>query len=298
MIRLIEPFFQYISFPISWVDDHTSTKNSINYKTYAKIMDKQQNQGMTYRSLSENEAYALNSIRAEDLLVFGVEEIKALSGWERNRIHNTLSGLNEKGHVVRIKKDTYTLEEEFFDNTFRVITEAVKPSYITFWTALSYHGFTEQQVNMIQLVSTKQFDDLKVRKKKVEISTFKPKRFFGYDDVEGAVMAEKEKSLVDSLYMLHKSGGLEEYVKCLKNGYHELDKETFREYIVDFDNRSLVSRMGFLLDIFNLADQEYLNHLKENASQSYVLLDPHGGSTETHNSDWNIKINSEMEGLL
>jgi len=117
---------------------------------------------------------------------------------EKNLIHNTLSSLNRKGHVVRIKKkDTYTLEDEFYDKTFKVITEAVKPSYISLWTALSYHGFTEQQVNVIQLVSSKQFDDLNVRNQKVEISTLKPGRFFGYKDIEGAVIADKEKSLVD-----------------------------------------------------------------------------------------------------
>ncbi len=35
--------------------------------------------------------------------MFGVEEIKALSGWEKNRIYNTLSSMNRKDHMVRIK---------------------------------------------------------------------------------------------------------------------------------------------------------------------------------------------------
>lgn len=261
-------------------------------------MNKQQDKNMYYISLSENEAFVMESIKSQDLIVFGVDEIKALSDWKKTRIHNTLSSLNKKGHIVRIKKDTYSLEKEFFDKIFQVITEAVKPSYISFWTSLSYHGFTDQQVNVIQLVSTKQFDNLDVRDKKVEISTFKPKRFFGYDEIDGAIMAVKEKALVDSLYMLHKSGGLDEYMKCLKNGYDELDKETFREYIIEFDNRSLVSRMGYLLDVLDLAEIGFLNTLKEYISKSYVLLDQHGGPIRSHNSDWKIKINRDMEALL
>lgn len=261
-------------------------------------MDNQQNKDINYRPLSENEAHVLESIRSEDILVFGVNEIKALTGWKKTRIHNTLSTLKRKGHIVRIKKDAYTLEDEFYDKTFEVITEAVKPSYISLWTALSYHGFTEQQVNVIQLVSTKQFDDLNVRNQKIEISTLKPERFFGYKDIEDAIIADKEKSLIDGLFMLHKVGGLEEYVKCLKNGYDELNKETFREYIVKFDNKSLVSRMGFLLDVLDLADQEYLNKFKGSISKSYVLLDPRGGSIEAHDSDWKIKINRYMEALI
>ncbi|MGM0405149.1 MAG: type IV toxin-antitoxin system AbiEi family antitoxin domain-containing protein [Thermoplasmatota archaeon] len=261
-------------------------------------MEKQQNLDINYKSLSENEAYLLESVKSQDLLVFGVDEIKALSDWKKTRIHNTLSSLNKKGHIIRIKKDTYSLEEEFFDKTFQVITEAVKPSYISFWTALSYHGLTEQQVNVIQLVSTKQFDNIKVRNKKIEISSFKPKRFFGYDEIDGTIMAVKEKALVDSLYMLHKIGGLEEYNKCLKNAYDGLDKKTFREYVIEFDNRSLVSRIGYLLDVLDLAEIEFLDTLNGHISESYILLDPHGGSVKTHNSDWNIKINRDMEALL
>lgn len=261
-------------------------------------MDKQQDRNINYKSLSENEAYVVESIKSEDLLVFGVDEIKALSGWEKTRIHNTLSNLNRKGHIVRIKKGIYTLEDHLFDNLFGVMTDAVKPSYISFWTALSYHGFTEQQVSMIQLVSTKQFDDFEVRDKKVEISTFKPERFFGYEDIGGAVMANKEKSLVDSLFMPRKCGGLKEYIKCLKNGYRRLDTDMFREYIIEFGNRSLVSRMGYLLESLDLADKEYLDKLKEKRSESYVLLNPHGDSIEAHDSDWNIKINRDMEDLL
>ncbi len=261
-------------------------------------MVKQQDRNIYYRSLSENETYILESVKAEGLLVFGVEEIKALSGWKKTRIHNTLSSMNRKGHIVRIKKDTYTHEDEFYDKTLEVITEAVKPSYISLWTALSYRGFTEQQVNTIQLISTKQFGDLNVRNQRVEISTFKPERFFGYEDVEGAIIADGEKSLVDSLFMLHKIGGLEEYVKCLKNGYHELDKEKFREYIVRFENKSLVSRIGFLLDVLDLADRHFLKQLKAHTSKSYVLLDPHGGSIRSHNTDWKMKINLDMEDIL
>ncbi len=261
-------------------------------------MDKQQNPGINYSSLSENEAYVVESIRSEDLLIFGVEEIKALSGWKTTRIHNTLSTLNKKGHIVRIKKDTYTLEENLFDRIFEVMTDAVKPSYISFWNALSYHGFTEQQVNLIQLVSTKQFHDMKVREKKVEISTFKPERFFGYDDRDGVIIADEEKALVDSLFIPDRCGGLEEYIKCLKNGYDGLDIDTFGEYIIRFGNKSLVSRMGFLLERLGLVDEELINKLKENRSKSFILLDPNGGPVEAHNSDWKIKINRDIEDFL
>ncbi len=38
---------------------------------------------MNYRTLSENEAHVLESIRSEDVFVFGVKEIKAFTDWKK-----------------------------------------------------------------------------------------------------------------------------------------------------------------------------------------------------------------------
>jgi len=258
------------------------------------MMKKSQERDMNYKTVSKNEARLLEAISSKELLTFGVNEIKALTDWKKTRIHNTLSTLKEKGHLIKIKRNTYTLENDFFDRTFEVVTDAVKPSYVSFWTALSYYGFTEQQVNTIQLVSTKQLKGLKVENKDITITTFKPSRFFGYHNREGPIIAEKEKALIDSLYQLEKCGGFEEYVKCLKNGYNELDIEKYTEYLIKFDNRSLISRTGFILEELNLAKKDTLKKLKEHKSNTYILLDPNGSKIQDPDSDWNVKINREV----
>ncbi len=268
----------------------------IRYKSYANIMKKQQEQNTNYKTISKNESYLLERIRSEGLLTFNVDEVEALTNWDKTRIHNTFSTLLKKGHIIRIKRGIYTLEENFFDKTFEVITDTVKPSYISFWTALSFYGFTEQQVNAIQLVSTKQYSDFKVEGRGIQISTFKPRRFYGYVNREGMIIAEKEKSLIDSLFMLDKCGGFEEYIKCIKNAYGELDKNKFKDYLFKFNNKSIVSRIGYILERLDLAEESMLNELKSKKSKSYVLLDPKGDRIKEHNSLWNIKVNKALGG--
>lgn len=257
-------------------------------------MKNQQKQNTNYKTISKNEARLLKAIRSGGPLTFGVEEIKALTKWKKTRIHNTLSTLTKKGHLVQIKRNTYALENEFFDKTFEVVTNAIKPSYLSFWTALSYYGFTEQQVNTIQLVSTKQLKELKVKSRNITVTTFKPSRFFGYYNREGPIIAEKEKALIDSLYLLEKCGGFEEYIKCLRNSYKELDKKKYTEYLIKFDNRSLISRTGFILDRLNMADEKMLKNLENHRSKSYVLLDPNGSEVKKHEGRWNVKVNREV----
>ena len=265
------------------------------YKIYAAIMKKSQEQDKNYKKVSKNEARLLEAIRSEGLLTFGVDEIEAVTNWKKTKIHNTLSTLTKKGHLIKIKRNTYTLENDFFDRTFKVVTDAVKPSYVSFWTALSYYGFTEQQINTVQLVSTKQVKELKVKNRNINITTFKPSRFFGYDNSEGFILAEKEKALIDSLYQLRKCGGFEEYIKCLKNGYEGLDKEKYTDYLIRFDNRSLISRTGFILEKLNIAEEKILENLEEHRSKSYVLLDPNGSKAQEHDGRWNVKVNREVQ---
>lgn len=108
--------------------------------------------------------------------------------------------ITEKGVITRVKRGRYTPTETIFENIFRVSTDMVSPSYISFWTALSHYGFTEQQVRMVQLISIKQTGGFYVGHFRVEIITFKSSRFFGYRGTDGFVIAEPEKVLIDSLF--------------------------------------------------------------------------------------------------
>jgi predicted transcriptional regulator of viral defense system len=266
---------------------------------HAVIMKKSQQRDTVYRSVSRNEARLVGAISESDLAVFGIEEIASLTRWERARIHNTLRALESKGTVVRIKRNAYALEDVVAERSFEVATEVVKPSYISFWTALSYYGFTEQQVRTIQLVSTKQNEALRAGPHTIEATKFKSGSFYGYGRVEGFVIADKEKALVDSLYIPEKCGGLDEFAKCLKNSWPEIDGKRLAEYTIRFGNASLISRMGHLLEALGLGDARTTEKLLRHRSESYVRLSPGDGRTVGHDGRWRIIVNHEImtEGM-
>jgi len=147
--------------------------------------------------------------------------------------------------VLRVKRNAYALKSVAEENAFRVATSAATPAYVSFWSALSFYGFTEQQVSAIQLVSTRQEGKLKLAGRKIQTTVFKPGGFFGYERVNGFNIAEKEKALVDSLFQPKKSGGLGEVAKCLKSSWQELNKPRFYRYLLKFGSKSLNSRAGF-----------------------------------------------------
>jgi predicted transcriptional regulator of viral defense system len=246
-----------------------------------------------YIGISANESFLLSTIRARDLPVFGVMEIISLCGWGRSRTYNTLVSLERKGILTRIKRNNYAVTDELAKNIFRIAAEAVKPSYISFWTALSHYGFTEQQVMIIQLVSTRQVAGFSAGPFKLEIVKFKPSRFYGYKKMDGFVIAEPEKALVDSLARPDLCGGIGEFAKCLRNAWPGLDKKKFTEYLIRFKNKSIVSRAGHLIERMGL-DYEQIDALLNFKSPGFVRLDPGAKKTGVYDRKWNVIVNSDI----
>ena len=259
------------------------------------MMEIPQQRYMSYTSKSKSESHLLAELEKADLKVFGVEEARTLTQWQDTKIHNILRSLQKKGLIIRIKRNCYATERKISENLFAIATESIKPSYISFWTALSYFGFTEQQVPVVQLVSTKQFAALNVLRHRIQITTFKPKMFYGYRRVEGAVLAEREKTLVDSLYMPEKCGGLDELAKCFSNSWGHIDQKKLLKYTIQFGNSSLVSRMGYLVETLKLDGERFLKELISHKSKGYILLSPGNQRILSHNSRWRIIVNNKIK---
>jgi len=257
-------------------------------------MEKQVNPNANYKGVSAGERCLISLVEESGLAVFGVKEIARLSGWNRRKIHNTLQSLESKGFAVRVKRGVYALKGIVGENAFRVATSVVAPAYLSFWSALSFYGFTEQQVSAIQLVSTKQEAELLLAGRRIQSTVFKPERFFGYKRVNGFNIAEKEKAIVDSLFQLEKSGGLGEVAKCLKNSWGELNKPRFYRYLLKFKCKSLNSRVGFLLEELSLANGKRIP--LKNRSKGFVKLNPRFKKTSTYNKKWKIIVNQEISG--
>ncbi|MFP4046069.1 MAG: hypothetical protein ACLFS3_03340 [Candidatus Aenigmatarchaeota archaeon] len=247
---------------------------------------------MSYKNLSKNEALLLNEIDGSDLTVFSFQEIRTLTDWNTAKVNNLLQSLLKKNIVEKIKRDSYVLVEDIKERSYKVATELIKPSYISHWSALSYYGFTDQQVNTIQLITTKQMRDIDHKSIRIETTTFKSDRFYGYKK-NGFSIGEKEKVILDSLYMMDRVGGFEEFVKCMVNAWDELHEERFVNYLLNFGNKSMVSRAGYLIDKLDLPFDRFAE-LQGGISKSYVKLVPGRGKENRYNKEWKVIVNGEV----
>lgn len=249
-------------------------------------MKKTENLYKIYNSLSKHESTLLNAM--EPLLIFSVKTVKRRTKWNESTIRNTLFSLKKKGIIQSLKKDNYVLTDRIPENLLKIAAVVTAPSYISFWTACSYYGWTEQQIKTVQVVSTKQFPKIDLSPYgTIETTTTNPKRMFGYANINTIPMAEKERVIVDILYNPEKCGGIHEVRKCIKNAWKEVDKKKLLAYLKRFGNKALFVRLGYLLDEFHIRNDLETIFLK-NMPKGYTLFHKKEKGVGQYNHKWRI----------
>lgn len=112
-----------------------------------------------------------------------------------------LHRLVKQKKMRRLLRGYYTLNVSYVDWE-QLACELVRPSYISFEYALYQHGLINQIPARITLAATKKRREFQLPGQVLEYSHINPKLYFGYK-IEGSfLIAEKEKALLDELYLI------------------------------------------------------------------------------------------------
>ncbi len=252
----------------------------------------------SYKGVSKREMELIERLEESSISLFTIREISILLKCTRSKAYNIVKNLNKKRLVQKIGNGKYLLS--FLSKTADILEVAPKiiwPSYISFWTALSYYKFTEQLPLTIYLCTTKSRKTFNFENSRIEFIKLSPKRFFGYTKAGKMIIAEKEKALLDSLLFTRYAGGIGEVFKCLSTGWNELDKSTIVDYALKFNNKTLLRRLGYLIEYGELRiEKELISKLQKNIGKGYALLEPYLTKKGRLNKRWGLIINKE--GLL
>jgi len=179
---------------------------------------------------------------------------------------------------------------------FQVAGKLVWPSYISFWSALNFYHLTEQAPKTIFLVTTRQKRPFQYGGRLLRFVRFSPGRFFGYTKLNGVVIADMEKALIDSLYLPRYAGGIEEVARCFLEARDKASAGRLVEYAMKMGNSSLALRLGYLFDLlgFSVPEQD-MQLLLKHKSSSYPVLDPAAPRKGFVDKKWALLVNRELK---
>jgi len=234
----------------------------------------------------------------DELFSFTSRTFSALFGLDKFQTHNLLNRMEESGLVVRIERGKFLLlgltPEKVLSNPLFVASNLATPAYVSFWSALHFHGFTEQVPRTVFIVTTQRKKQITFRDMHFQFVTLKPQHFFGYRREMLAdlpiVIADEIKSILDSLALPQYAGGITEVAKAIQIARLEMD--SVFEYVERLQNASLSSRLGYLLELLDQPVE------KLQASKGPVKLDPQRPTRGAFNQRWQLYINVTQEELF
>ena len=250
-----------------------------------------------------NKKYQLLNELARKGQTFTFEDAARISRLGSQSLKVTLSRMEKEGWIERIEKGKYILiplgakKGGYTINEFLIGSQLVKPAVIAYWSALNYHGFTEQIPNtvFIQTTSRKKEQELEIFGVRYRIVRITEKKVFGFekvwiDDV-AVLITNPEKTVVDCLDKPRYCGGIAETAKAL---HGDLDIEKLKKYAIDIGNSAVIKRLGILCDKMGIK----LDVEPGLISGNYPLLDPSMHGKGIMNRKWKIRENVSEKYLV
>ena len=244
--------------------------------------------------------YVAQRLRQRDLFYFTPALLADLFRLDRRQAYRVIARLKGDGLIAEVEKGKYLLlglePERVLSNPLFIACHLVAPSYVSYWSALHFYGFTEQVPLTTFVATTKKKRPVTFRDFRFRFVTIKPRKFFGYRrEMLGdlpVIVADEAKAIVDSLDLPDYAGGVAEVARALRAALDmpdvqrpAADVDTLVRYANRMEDRSLGSRLGFLL--------ETLGHSAEGLirSASPIKLDPSGSRVGETAPRWQVLVN-------
>ena len=227
----------------------------------------------------------MNSIKLLEQLkekaVFNISDIERITSSNGKYAKVILSRLKKRNLIKHLSKNLYTTNE----NIYLISSNLVYPSYISFWSASAFLGYTEQILKNIQIATTRKIKEINFEGYCIKF--IKIKEFFGFKKInteKGDIfVAEDEKLIIDSLLRYKELGNFDEIKKVFESS--KIKKEKIIDYLKRINNQTLLKRVGYLLDKIKKIDLSDEFKLDKN----YILLNPFSKKWKKINSKWRIK---------
>jgi predicted transcriptional regulator of viral defense system len=164
---------------------------------------------------------------------FSIHDLRILFPEEKNHLNISVKRLIDSQVIVSIKRGLYILRNQSIELE-KLATVLYYPSYISFEYALSKYGIINQGSFDLSLATTRHSKKTKLLNTLCQYHKLKEKFFFGFNLQNGIYLAEPEKAILDTIYLV--SLGIKQI------NYHslylkEINKSKLQRYAKIFGKR-------------------------------------------------------------
>ena len=211
------------------------------------------------RSLGPSESKVVLSLREQERSIVHAADIVALLGSEASA-RKVIRNLIRKGWFSRIVGGKYMLlppeygpENLGENNVLALAAAVVDQSFVGWWSAAAWHGFTAQKPMTVFVATLRQALPRTTEGSDIRFIKVVPRKFFGqrHYDVYGrsVPISSPEKTLVDCLDRPDLAGGAAELTRITDSALSMTDIPELLAAAYAMKSRALLQRLGFLADL-------------------------------------------------
>jgi len=216
------------------------------------------------------------------LSTFTIQDAARVTGKKPAYVKLFLARAVAKNRLVRLERGKYALQ----DLTPFELADGFGIGYVSFLSALSFHGLTTQVPRTVQLACRTYHPEVIVGEARFVFVKLASNRFFGFKRYGNATVAEPEKAVLDGLYLPQRLAASE-----VARVVAELDSSRLLDYAERFGSSIVCRRLGFLMEHAGLD----ASRLEKYVDGGFGVLNPALPRSGHKNAKWRILENEVLE---
>lgn len=173
--------------------------------------------------------------------------------------------------------------------------------FIAFGSAAEYHGLTTQVFQSVMMATPKRGRIREGPPIRVVYMHVSQANFVGFQNVSrgpNVRAATIERTLIDAVNRPDLCGGISDIPEIFRRGRTGAKVDKIIEYLPTYRSKSLIQRIGFMLEAFNFqltSEQEQRLQELSQGNYAYLFVPDHLGTTahHTYSSKWRLVINAD-----
>ena len=243
-------------------------------------------------------------------------ELAPRVGLNDSYLYEALYHLRKNGWIVSLRRGLYavssTVPGVMFAHEFEIAMALTSPAAISHWSAMHYHGLTEQVPRTVFVLTTTETSAPRMRPAgstpgggvylagdtMYRFVRVRPDRLFGTEQVWAhdarVVITDLERTLLDGLSRPRLCGDFAEVLHAFEVAMDRVDVRRISAYAVRLGTAT-AKRLGWILAYCGCTSPE-VDLLKELPTRGYRTLDPTGPRKGRCNARWMVQEN--LPGLV
>lgn len=192
---------------------------------------------------------------------FSIADFEKIFNRSRSSLRVTLHRLVRRGALKRLTKGVYQTKEQV-GQLQQTANQLYFPSYLSFESALAYHGILSQQPYTLTFATTKRSKKLQLESQEVQYRQLDEEYYFGYFQTSLGLVAHPEKAVLDQLYFIDRGLSFSQVDEWSLVG---INQERLSDYASAFPSsvQKRISDLLTLLGSYHVSSQDRVRVKKD-----------------------------------